>query len=177
MYRPSRSYNPCDNAKSYLVKSITAHHLYKVELQRPEASELASLFDCVGWGSNPVEVIARSIAVYPCTICAKAEDGTLVGYLSAFSDEVISTMLGELVVHPAYRRRGVASAMLEVVEQRYPDAPIYIKAMGESKRFYAARGFKQPKAELTVMFKHPAVSMQVSETTTLARSRTGSARQ
>jgi GNAT superfamily N-acetyltransferase len=139
-----------------------------VNVQLPDASELASLFDCVGWGSNPVEAIARSIAAYPCTICARTEEGALVGYLSAFSDEVISTMLGELVVHPAYRRRGVASAMLGVLEQRYPDAPIYIKALGESKLFYAARGFKQPKAELTVMFKHP---------TTSANSQTGAARQ
>jgi GNAT superfamily N-acetyltransferase len=148
-----------------------------VDILRPEASALARLFDCVGWGSNPVEVIARSIAAYPCTVCAKTEDGTLVGYLSAFSDEVISTMLGELVVHPAYRRRGVASAMLEALEQRYPDAPIYIKALGESKRFYAARGFKQPKAELTVMFKHPAASTQASQQTAPAQSRTGTARQ
>jgi GNAT superfamily N-acetyltransferase len=132
---------------------------FLVELQRPDASELASLLDCVGWGSNSVEAIARSIAAYPCTICAKTEEGALVGYLSAFSDEVISTILGELVVHPAYRRRGVASAMLAVLEQRYPDAPIYIKALGESKLFYAARGFKQPKAELTVMFKHPVASV------------------
>jgi GNAT superfamily N-acetyltransferase len=129
-----------------------------VNIQRPQASELASLLDCVGWGSNPVEAIARSIAAYPCTISAKTEEGALVGYLSAFSDEVISTMLGELVVHPAYRRRGVASAMLAVLEQRYPDAPIYIKALGESKFFYAARGFKQPKAEIIVMFKHPVAS-------------------
>jgi GNAT superfamily N-acetyltransferase len=137
-----------------------------VHIQRPEASELASLFDRIGWGSNPVEVIAQSMAAYPCTICARTAEGTLVGYLSAFSDEVISTLLGELVVHPAYRRRGVASAMLAVLEQRYPDAPIYIKALGESKLFYAARGFKQPKAELTVMFKHP---------TTSAHSQTGTA--
>ncbi len=148
-----------------------------VELQRPEASELASLFDCVGWGSNPVDAIARSIAAYPCTVCAKTEDGTLVGYLSAFSDEVISTMLGELVVHPAHRRRGVASAMLEVLEQRYPDAPIYIKALGESKLFYAALGFKQPKAEIAVMFKHPVASAPGGRRTTATQSHAGTTRQ
>ena len=122
----------------------------------PEPAELAQLLDLVGWGINPVEVVARSVAAYPCTLCVRTEEGKLVGYLSAFSDEVMSTLLGELIVHPHFRRRRVATSLIRALEHRYPHAPIYIKALGESKLFYESCGFRRPKAELTVMFKRPA---------------------
>lgn len=130
-------------------------------LQRPQPAELAQLFRVVGWGETNTDVLAQSIAAYPCTVCARTEFGQLVGYLSAFSDEVLSTLLGELVVHPQWRRQGLAASMLRTVEQRYPNAPIYVKALGDSKYFYEAVGFKAPKAEFTVMFKHP-IAAQLS---------------
>jgi len=127
-----------------------------VLVQRPDPEELAGLFNAVGWGPNDPSVLGRSVAAYPFTACARTESGTLVGYLSAFSDGVMSTLLGELVVHPQWRRQGVARSLLAALEHSYPSAPIYIKALGDSKHFYEAMGFKVPKAEFTVMFKRPA---------------------
>lgn len=129
-----------------------------VFVQPPGPEELASLFNAVGWGQNDPSVVGQSIAAYPFTACARTEAGQLVGYLSAFSDGVMSTLLGELVVHPAWRRQGVARSLLAALERGYPSAPIYIKALGESKHFYEAMGFKVPKAEFTVMFKRPSAA-------------------
>jgi predicted GNAT family N-acyltransferase len=67
----------------------------------------------------------------------------------------MTTMLGELIVHPLHRKAGVATGIMRLIEDLYPSAPIYIKALGESKKFYEQYGFKVPKAEMTVMFKKP----------------------
>ena len=127
-----------------------------VLVQRPDPEELSELFNAVGWGQNNPSIVGQSIAAYPFTACARTEHGDLVGYLSAFSDGVMSTLLGELVVHPEWRRQGVAKSLLAALEHSYPSAPIYIKALGDSRHFYEAVGFKIPRAEFTVMFKRPA---------------------
>ena len=125
-------------------------------IQRPKAQELAELFVAAGWGTHAQAVLEKSIAAYPCTVCARSLQGELVGYLSAFTDKVMSTMRGELLVHPDWRHQGVATSMLSVLERQYPDAPIYTKALRESRHFYEAVGFRPPATELTVMFKKPA---------------------
>ncbi|MBG6081141.1 GNAT superfamily N-acetyltransferase [Rubrivivax gelatinosus] len=129
-----------------------------VLVQPPDPEELAGLFNAVGWGQNDPSIVGQSIDAYPFTACARTEGGKLIGYLSAFSDGVMSTLLGELVVHPEWRRQGVARSLLTALERRYPSAPIYIKALGDSRHFYEAIGFKVPKAEFTVMFKRPSAT-------------------
>jgi GNAT superfamily N-acetyltransferase len=118
--------------------------------------ELGALFLAVGWGPQVASRLRRSMDAYPFVIHARTTEGLLVGFLSAFSDEVTSTMLGELVVHPAHRRHGVAAELLRRLEARFPDAPVYIKALGDAKKFFLAQGYNIPRAEMTVLFKKPA---------------------
>jgi predicted N-acetyltransferase YhbS len=72
-------------------------------------------------------------------------------------------MLGELIVDPGHRGLGVGAGIIKAIESIYPHAPIYIKALGDSKHFYAKLGFKLPKAEMTVMFKKPWVHPEHGE--------------
>jgi GNAT superfamily N-acetyltransferase len=130
---------------------------YTITFELPKPAEVVSLFDSVGWGGNSIAQIEQSLAAYSCIISARTTDELLIAYASVFSDEIMTTMLGEFVVHPAYQRHGVGTLMLEALERRYPNAPIYIKAFGDSKNFYAVRGFVEPSARLTVMFKKPAL--------------------
>lgn len=118
--------------------------------------ELERLFAGVGWGRLTPSELQRSMDAYPLVVHARTPAGELVGYVSAFSDGVLSTMLGELVVHRSHRRKGVAAALLSRVEQRFPNAPVYIKALGEAKHFFIACGYQAPRGEMTVLFRKPA---------------------
>ena len=112
-----------------------------------------------GWGEHDETAFVRSYAAYPLVVHARADDGAMVGYLSAFSDGAFSTMLGELVVHPAVQGMGIGRALMQRVEQAFPGVLIYVKAMGQAKHFFAACGYREPKAEVTVMFKRPPAGL------------------
>ncbi len=120
-------------------------------------TELAGLLGAVGWGTHSLEDLAQSVSAYPCVVHARSELGELVGYLSAFSNGVLTTMFGELLVHPQHRRRGIASHMMGLVKARYPHAPAFVKALRDARHFFSAQGFKVPSAEMTVMFWKPTL--------------------
>jgi len=126
-----------------------------VALERPTAQELSDLLRAVGWGEHSISTLDASIRAYSATVCARSERGELVGYASAFSDGAITTMLGEVVVHPAHQRRGVGRAIMRCIEHAYPSAPTYVKALGESRAFFEKLGFRCPATPVTTMFKRP----------------------
>jgi GNAT superfamily N-acetyltransferase len=116
--------------------------------------EVADLFISVGWGDRYEEAdILRSLQAYPIVLQARDAQGVLIGYASAFSDGSFSTMLGELVVHPSAQRKGIGQALLSAFEKEFPNVPVTIKALGESKHFFKACGYQIPRAEVTAMFK------------------------
>jgi len=118
------------------------------------AGEFSSLMESVGWGKNyPDELVLRSIMAYPFIAHARSKNGKLLGYISAFSDQAFSTMLGELVVHPEAQSQGIGRALLLAVEHAFPGIPIYVKPLAEAKEFFLACGYKSPAREMTVLFK------------------------
>ena len=126
-----------------------------VRIERPVPAELSALFAALGWGQPSIDVLATAIAAYTATVCARTPDGSLVGYASVFSDGVLATMFSEFVVHPDFQRRGIGRAMMRAVETAFPSAPIYVKALGASRQFYAALGFREASSPVTSMFKRP----------------------
>lgn len=119
--------------------------------------EFADLMESVGWGKGyDAASFRRSYDAYPLVVHARADDGLLLGYVSAFSDGAFSTMLGELVVRPTVQGSGIGRALLRVVETHFPGVPVYVKALGEAKKFFEACGYRRPNSEMTVMFKNPS---------------------
>lgn len=119
-----------------------------------EWQEIAELLRLVGWGDEYEEgSIQRSIRAYPFVALARNTQGMLLGYLTAFSDGVFSTTVGEIVVHPEAQGVGIGRALLSEVETKFPSVPIYVNALGEAKRFFEACGYRIPRTEMTVMFK------------------------
>ncbi len=85
--------------------------------------------------------VERSIDAYPFIAQARNPEGELVGYVSAFSDDVFITMIGELLVHPDYQRRGIGTALLKKVALRYPGIPVQAYSLSDSLSFFTQQGY------------------------------------
>jgi GNAT superfamily N-acetyltransferase len=121
------------------------------------AAEYSALMEAAGWGTGySEEMVRRSLDAYPFIAHARSASGILIGYVSAFSDRVFSTMLGELVVHPEAQRKGIGRALLSAVEEAFPGVPVYVKPLGPAKFFFLACGYQAPAVEMSVLFKRNA---------------------
>lgn len=129
---------------------------YSIQIDKNvSAPEFSALMNSVGWGSDyPEEIVSRSINAYPFIAHARSESGELVGYISAFSDQAFSTLLGELVVHPNAQGKGIGRALLTAVENEYPNVPVYVKPLGgAAQQFFLACGYRAPRVEIQVLVK------------------------
>jgi GNAT superfamily N-acetyltransferase len=110
----------------------------------------------VGWGHEAgydAVSIRRSIEAYPFVAHARADDGSLIGYVSAFSDGVFSVFLGELVVHPEFQRQGIGSRLLHAVESYYAGVPVYVKPFADQRQFFERNGYSLPRRPMAVLSK------------------------
>lgn len=110
----------------------------------------------VGWGTladYDATSVLRSVNSYPFVAHVRTEDGTLVGYVSAFSDGAFSTFVGEVLVHPDFQGRGVGSMLLEAVESRYRGVPVYAKPFQDQERFFLHNGYRQASRPMSLVFK------------------------
>ena len=119
-----------------------------------EPYELANLMASVCWGGEtdyPPEILLRSIAAYPLVAHCRDANGLLVGYVTAFSDGAFSTFIGELVVRPQFQRKGIGSALLALVVEKFRGVPIYGTPFEDSRDFFLERGFRVPKRAMAVV--------------------------
>ena len=123
------------------------------------AKELSALRRSVGCDNKAHSCadIERSIEAYPFTALARNAAGDLVGYVSAFSDEVHSTLISELLVHPDYQRRGVGAALLKKVELHYPGVPMHTCCSGEQVGFFIRQGFTTPTQDMRLLSKEQSL--------------------
>ncbi|MBW6463813.1 MAG: GNAT family N-acetyltransferase [Firmicutes bacterium] len=80
------------------------------------AGEIASLRHQVGWESREKELAELVGCTYMTAACF--EDDLLVGFVDVLSDGVEDALIRSLVVHPDYRRRGIALNLLKMVTER-----------------------------------------------------------
>jgi ribosomal protein S18 acetylase RimI-like enzyme len=78
----------------------------------PTGPELAALRAAAGWAGYPPEALARSATVGR-WVTARLPDGTLVGMGRCMSDGVLYASIWDMVVLPAYQRRGIGRRIFE----------------------------------------------------------------
>lgn len=83
-------------------------------------------------------------------------DGELIGWIRALSDQVSTTWIPEMVVHPEYARLGVDGQLLDAVIKNYEGTTVYFQTLHteftERAGFYAERKI-QPMPSLIVCAK------------------------
>lgn len=96
MYITIRHFTPADGNA---ILSLGQRERWETPLRRPQEYR---------------DILARSF-----TLVALA-DGVFAGYARAISDGLITTFLCELLVEPAFRRRGVATRLVDAVQEAFP---------------------------------------------------------
>jgi GNAT superfamily N-acetyltransferase len=95
---------------------------------RPDRAEVLQLYGAVGWTAytrDPdrlVEAIVRSHTVF----CARTPTGRLVGLARTVSDGAVICYLQDILVDPAWHRRGVGRRLLEAVLEHYRDVRQFV---------------------------------------------------
>ncbi len=119
-------------------------------------NEYAHLMQSVGFGEefaySPC-VVAQSISSYPFVAHARTKDDELIGYVSAFSDQAFSTLIGELAVHPSYQRQGIGRRLVTAVENYAGKVPVYVNPFKDTEEFFINQGFKQATRPIVALFK------------------------
>ena len=71
------------------------------------------------------------------------DENILVGTVRVISDSIGFGLIADLLVHPNYRQKGIASTLLQMVEQRFKSIHLYAEAGSEeAKKLYLKRGYK-----------------------------------
>ena len=112
----------------------------------PRREELLPLYESVGWANYTAQA-DRLEAACRASLCALAawEGGALIGLLRAVGDGVSVLYVQDLLVRPEYQRRGVGSALLRALLERWPDVyqtVLLTDDTPQSAAFYRAAGFR-----------------------------------
>ncbi len=94
----------------------------------PSRAELLALYQAVGWTAytrDPDRLVA-AVAGSHLVLCARDRSGALVGLARTISDGAVVCYLQDVLVDPAWQRRGVGRRLMDAVLQRYPDVRQFV---------------------------------------------------
>jgi GNAT superfamily N-acetyltransferase len=101
------------------------------------------LSNAEGWTTpttRPSEALAAWRASWPALVAAEAD--SVVGFIRALTDGVVTTYIAELLVVPQWRGRGIGRALLDACHQLYPHTRLDLLSMPTAGRFYEAIEFR-----------------------------------
>ena len=76
----------------------------------------------------------------PALVAAKGD--AMMGFCRSLSDGLVTTYVAELLVVPSWRRRGIASALLDVTQRLCPGSRLDLLSTTAAGSFYQQAGFR-----------------------------------
>ena len=125
--------------------------------RRPTVDEYVRLIAAVQWKPRDPEAIARALAGSIFAFCA-AVDGRPVGMGRVIGDGGLHYYLTEIVVDPAFQRRGVGGRIVRALTERVEGVPyrntwVGLFADEGTAEFYAQFGYKAQRPTGPAMYR------------------------
>ncbi|HEX6777218.1 MAG TPA: GNAT family N-acetyltransferase [Ktedonobacterales bacterium] len=101
------------------------------------------LSEAEGWPTpleRPEEALQAWRHSWPALVAVA--DQSVIGFCRALSDGAVTTYVAEVLVAPAWRGQGIASALLEASQRLYPGSRLDLLALPTSRSFYEGAGFR-----------------------------------
>ena len=110
------------------------------------ASEMLPLYAAVGWTNytDRPDMLKEAYAHSMCTLAAW-EGGALLGVIRAVGDGHSVVWIQDILVYPQHQRRGVGTALLRAMMERYSDVYQMQLATDDTPKtvaFYKSMGFR-----------------------------------
>ena len=109
-------------------------------------AEIADLYASVGWTAYTDNLPALKRGFEKSLLVLAAYEGErLIGILRAVGDGETIVFVQDLLVHPAYQRRGVGTALLKRLQERYASVrqtELITDDTQKAAAFYRAAGFR-----------------------------------
>jgi ribosomal protein S18 acetylase RimI-like enzyme len=107
-----------------------------------EMDAFARLRAACGFAELPPEALAAQVAGSR-WIVAAYDDVRLVGFVRAISDGISNAYVKDVMVDPAYRRRGIGREMMRRLMSRREGIRWVLHTSEQAKAFYEAIGFSR----------------------------------
>lgn len=76
------------------------------------------------------------------TYVMESDNGEIVAYLRGLTDTAVTLFVCELLVAPAYQKRGLGEQLLQHIHERYPTTRIELLASQTSHTYYEKLRFR-----------------------------------
>jgi hypothetical protein len=110
--------------------------------------QVIDLYHLIGGGRPGLdpEKIKQAFANSTYVAMATLPSGELIGWIRALSDQLFTTWIPEMVVHPEFQALGVDGLLLDATITRFQNSTVYFQAsyteFTERARFFEDRGIK-----------------------------------
>ncbi len=119
---------------------------FSIVEQTPSLEDYRRLIEAVGWRPREPEAIQIALENSLYSVCAVSE-GTVVGFGRVIGDGGLHLYLSDIVVHPAFQRRGIGTAIVAaltfwVKAFPYSNTVVAVLPTKGMAAFYERHGFK-----------------------------------
>ncbi|RIN28114.1 GNAT family N-acetyltransferase [Staphylococcus succinus] len=124
--------------------------VYEYKFNINDVDEMMHVYHSNGWEGHTQEDIITIFNMSTHVIIAK-QDGNVVGFARALSDDVFNAAIYDVVVDVKYQSQGIGKNIMELMIKRLGELScIHLISMYSSEKFYESLGFRKLKTGMVM---------------------------